>query len=30
MPLWHIHHPANTYSDKDLADFARAITEIYT
>ncbi|MBB5918688.1 phenylpyruvate tautomerase PptA (4-oxalocrotonate tautomerase family) [Nocardia transvalensis] len=30
MPLWHIHHPPNTYSDKDKQDFARDITEFYT
>ncbi|GEM30412.1 hypothetical protein NN3_14190 [Nocardia neocaledoniensis NBRC 108232] len=30
MPLWHIYHPANSYSDKDKEHFAQAITEIYT
>lgn len=30
MPLWHIYHPANTYSDKDKQDFAKDITELYT
>ncbi|NEW47953.1 tautomerase family protein [Nocardia cyriacigeorgica] len=30
MPLWHIYHPANTYSDQDKQDFANDITELYT
>ena len=30
MPLWHVYHPANTYSDKDKQDFAKDITEHYT
>lgn len=30
MPLWHIYHPANTYSERDKQDFARDITELYT
>ncbi|WP_040790722.1 tautomerase family protein [Nocardia paucivorans] len=30
MPLWHIYHPVNTYSDQDKKDFARDITEFYT
>ena len=30
MPLWHIYHPANTYSDKDKQEFARDITALYT
>jgi phenylpyruvate tautomerase PptA (4-oxalocrotonate tautomerase family) len=30
MPLWHIYHPPNTYSDRDKQDFAREITELYT
>ncbi|WP_227997508.1 tautomerase family protein [Nocardia australiensis] len=30
MPLWHIYHPANTYSDKDKQDFAQDITDLYT
>ncbi|MEU6562727.1 tautomerase family protein [Nocardia nova] len=30
MPLWHIYHPADTYSDQDKQDFARDITALYT
>lgn len=30
MPLWHIYHPANTYSDSDKRAFANDITELYT
>ncbi|WP_063065236.1 tautomerase family protein [Nocardia violaceofusca] len=29
MPLWHVHHPAGTYSDADKQDFARDITALY-
>ncbi|MBF6275477.1 4-oxalocrotonate tautomerase [Nocardia sp. 852002-20019_SCH5090214] len=29
MPLWHVHHPADTYSDADKQDFARDITALY-
>ncbi|WP_225728166.1 MULTISPECIES: tautomerase family protein [unclassified Nocardia] len=30
MPLWHIYHPANVYSDSDKQAFARDITDLYT
>lgn len=30
MPLWHIYHPADTYTDGDKQDFAGAITRYYT
>jgi phenylpyruvate tautomerase PptA (4-oxalocrotonate tautomerase family) len=29
MPLWHIYHPADIYSDKDKQDFANDITALY-
>ncbi|AYF74199.1 4-oxalocrotonate tautomerase [Nocardia yunnanensis] len=30
MPLWHIYHPVDTYTEQDKQDFAADITEIYT
>ncbi|KZM72015.1 tautomerase family protein [Nocardia terpenica] len=30
MPLWHIYHPADTYSEADKKNFARDITDFYT
>jgi phenylpyruvate tautomerase PptA (4-oxalocrotonate tautomerase family) len=30
MPLWHIHHPADTYTAHDKQNFARDITAYYT
>lgn len=29
MPLWHIYHPANTYTPEDKQNFARDITAYY-
>ncbi|WP_062995324.1 tautomerase family protein [Nocardia mikamii] len=29
MPLWHVNHPAGTYSDADKQNFARDITALY-
>ncbi|MEC3956917.1 tautomerase family protein [Nocardia sp. CDC153] len=30
MPLWHIYHPAEVYTEQDKQDLAAEITEIYT